>query len=84
MLLAAAAVLLAVPIVLGLYWGQLPEAPACPLCRAITHRLQGTTAVHRLLVLLPTPVTAVRGCSRCGWQGRMRWRWAPHRVRGEE
>jgi hypothetical protein len=79
--LAGAAALLALPVFLTRYWRHLPEAPSCPHCREVTYRLQHETLAHRLVNTLPVPMTAVRACSACGWQGRMRWRWAPRRVR---
>jgi hypothetical protein len=81
--LAGAAALLALPIYLSRYWHHLPEAPSCPHCRKLTHRPHDETLGHRLVEALPVPVTSVRTCSVCGWQGRMRWRWAPRGVRRE-
>lgn len=56
------------------YWQRLPEAPSCPLCRGLTSAALQPTLSARLWALLPH--TALRRCERCGWQGRMRWRWA--------
>lgn len=55
------------------YAAGLPEAPACPQCHAISREAHGW-AVERLFTRVSA--TAVRECARCGWRGRMRWRWA--------
>lgn len=67
---------LAAPVFALHYLTRLPEAPACPTCRRITtqHEFRRGTGTDRLLAVLST--TQVRRCSVCGWQGRMRWRWA--------
>lgn len=62
----------AVPLLVGSYLGRLPEAPACPECRALT--LARPEAGWFLIARL-VPVT-LRECTQCGWRGRMRWRWA--------
>ncbi len=70
---------LAAPVFALHYLTRLPEAPACPACRRITtrHELGRATGADRLLgVVSPTQV---RQCTGCGWQGRMRWRWAIQR-----
>ena len=61
------------------YLTRLPEAPACPTCRRITTRHENgrRAGTDGLLAVLST--TQVRRCSVCGWQGRMRWRWAMQR-----
>lgn len=78
--LAILAVAFAAPYLFHRYLERLPEAPACPSCRTVT-RDAGTDgwAAHLAPVLL---VTIVRECSRCGWKGRMRWRWAERRADG--
>jgi uncharacterized paraquat-inducible protein A len=58
---------------------HLPYAPDCPRCRTVTHAVQRSAALDRAWALLVH--TTVRRCGACGWRGRMRWRWATHRVR---
>ncbi|HEX8271416.1 MAG TPA: hypothetical protein VF615_02120 [Longimicrobiaceae bacterium] len=65
---------LAAPVFALHYLTRLPEAPACPTCRRITTRHEHGAGADRLLAVLST--TQVRRCTVCGWQGRMRWRWA--------
>jgi len=67
---------LAAPVFALHYLTRLPEAPACPTCRRITtqHEPGRGTGTDRLFAVLST--TQVRRCTVCGWQGRMRWRWA--------
>ncbi len=79
---AASVVLLALaaPLLALQYLTRLPEAPACPACRATT-----TEAASR-----PEPSGADRAwalvaatrrrCAACGWEGRMRWRWAAEQA----
>ncbi|HET8654854.1 MAG TPA: hypothetical protein VFL93_05030 [Longimicrobiaceae bacterium] len=75
--LLSAGVVLA--LVLGLraitlYVQHLPEAPLCPCCRAVTREIACDVIWLRLL---PTfTATSYSECGRCGWSGRMRWRWA--------
>lgn len=74
-LLVAAA--LAAPLFLFHYLRRLPEAPACPACRSVTCEavVRGAPSVmDRAWALLHA--TPVRSCTTCGWEGRMRWRWA--------
>lgn len=72
-------ILLAAPLLLDRYLRQLPVAPACPSCRAVAREVNLS---HSLLDLLPAfGRTFVAECIRCGWRGRMRWRWAADRAR---
>lgn len=74
-----AGVLVALPFLLQRYVERLPVAPACPSCRSVTRE---TASRMPALHLLPSlAVTFVGECGRCGWRGRMRWRWAPRRAR---
>lgn len=77
---ALAALSLAAPFLLLAYIQRLPVAPACPACRAVTRESEGTGLLLQAIVFLPT--TFVGECSRCGWKGRMRWRWATRSVKG--
>jgi hypothetical protein len=74
---AVMAMLIAGPLLIDRYLRQLPVAPACPACRGMARE----AALGRSLVQwLPVPALArtfVGECSRCGWRGRMRWRFAP-------
>jgi hypothetical protein len=66
---------------LSRYVQNLPEAPACPSCQRVTRQ----AIASRIVYLLPMlEMTALRECHRCGWRGRMRWRFAsdPVRYRG--
>ena len=77
MLLAAVVLVIAALVLGGLYLRALPEAPACPGCAAVTRVAAG----DRLAPFLhEARVSAVRECTRCGWRGRRRWKWAPRRV----
>jgi len=67
----------ALPLLVGRYLWRLPEAPACPECRAVT--LAAASRAGWVPLSRVVPVT-VRECSRCGWRGRMRWRWARSEV----
>ena len=84
MWMAVAAVALAAPAAMMHYLNRLPYAPECPHCRAVTaQRAGGPGPWDRLWSGIAA--TPVRRCTRCGWQGRMRWRWAlqgAHRTRG--
>ncbi|MDB4947786.1 MAG: hypothetical protein JWM27_435 [Gemmatimonadetes bacterium] len=62
------------------YVHRLPVAPECPRCRAVTAERPRGTALDRLCGALAA--TPVRRCGRCGWSGRMRWRWAAQHVGG--
>lgn len=77
-----AAVGLAAPLFAFHYLNRLPQAPACPACRRITTRddRAGEAAADRVLAALWA--TQVRRCTACGWEGRMRWRWAVQREGG--
>lgn len=72
----AATVLAGLPL-LQAYLAHLPEAPSCPTCQGMTRQ-----ADERWIstVLSSYSTTARRACSRCGWAGRMKWRWAPRRL----
>ncbi len=70
----------AVPLLVRLYFRQLPFAPRCPGCQAMTREV--ASADPLLSVLASLASTSRRACTRCGWEGRMRWRSAPHRARG--
>lgn len=70
---------LAVPFVLLAYFQRLPVAPSCPLCRALTRERESRWGALPVVTLLPT--TYLGECTRCGWHGRMRWRWATRSVR---
>ena len=66
---------LLVPAMVQLYLQRLPVAPACPACRRTTRPVEGGAAAR----LLPALASTTLGeCTRCGWRGRMRWRWAAH------
>lgn len=60
---------------------HLPVAPACPDCRAITGQRRRATLLDRAFAALAN--AAARECPRCGWAGRMRWRLAVDRARGD-
>jgi RNase P subunit RPR2 len=47
----------------------------------VTARIQARSALGRVYQALTSSV--VRTCTRCGWAGRMRWRLAPARMRGQ-
>jgi len=69
------ALLLAIPLLIEKYVRQLPVAPICPSCHAIAREVQLACS---LLDLFPAfGKTFIGECARCGWRGRMRWRWAP-------
>ena len=80
LLLSLVIAALAAPGILLHYLSRLPDAPACPACRAVT-----CEAVSRVTPVLGDRLWAVldatppRNCTECGWRGRMRWRWAPER-----
>lgn len=74
------AMLLAAPFLIDRYLRQLPEAPTCPSCRGVARQagIPGS-----MIFSLPVPAfarTFVGECGRCGWRGRMRWRWARSRA----
>jgi hypothetical protein len=68
---------LLVPVMLQLYVHRLPVAPACPTCRTTTRSLPECLPMRWVP---PLAATSVGECTRCGWRGRMRWRWAAHAV----
>lgn len=57
----------------------LPYAPECPTCRGLTCATIRLSRVDR--VLAACGGADARQCTRCGWQGRMRWRLATARAR---
>lgn len=67
-----------VPFAVERYLRSLPVAPSCPDCRAVTRALARRSAAWQLL-LAQVPIT-LSECGRCGWTGRMRWRWARRPV----
>ncbi len=71
---AALLAVLILPLIVQLYIQRLPQAPACPTCRATTRPLQ-EWLVWRWMPAIAT--TSLGECTSCGWRGRMRWRWAP-------
>jgi hypothetical protein len=76
---AVMAVLMVAPLLIERYVRQLPAAPACPCCRGTAHEVGLPGAVA---ALIPTLARTFRAeCGRCGWRGRMRWRFAPDSVR---
>jgi hypothetical protein len=79
-LVLAVALAVAATIVAAHYLTRLPYAPECPQCRAVTADALAGSALDRLWVAMAT--TPLRRCTRCGWQGRMRWRWATQRAHG--
>jgi hypothetical protein len=74
MLLTMAASYLAVQYVVS-----LPFAPECPTCKCVTAQPIRPRLVDRVFAVGGADV---RHCPRCGWTGRMRWRLAAERVRG--
>lgn len=82
-LASLAAIALAAPLFALHYLNRLPQAPACPECRRITTRDERGAAVQER-VLAALWATQVRRCTACGWEGRMRWRWAMQRHGGGE
>jgi hypothetical protein len=77
-LLAVVMLAVGAPFAVAQYLTRLPWAPSCPHCRAVTAQSGGGSTLDRVWVALAT--TPVRRCTRCGWQGRMRWRWATQRA----
>lgn len=77
-----AALCAVVPFLFLRYLQQLPEAPACPSCRAVTRATQVRWSLAHAVPMLGTTFRAE--CTRCGWKGRMRWRWAPSSLRGSD
>lgn len=74
------ALVVALPAVVHHYLQRLPYAPACPECRMVTRQREPSGWALYLLSILPI---TVRGeCTRCGWKGRMRLRWATRSVHG--
>lgn len=75
---ALAAVGFAAPLLVLAYIQRLPVAPACPSCRAVTREIDRKWLPAWAIHLLST--TYLGECTRCGWRGRMRWRWATRSV----
>ena len=78
-------VALAAPVLLLHYLTRLPEAPSCPGCRRVTSevdRVRDVWGADGLWTLLSA--TRTRRCTACGWEGRMRWRWAVERAGSED
>ncbi|MQA89951.1 MAG: hypothetical protein GEU90_06930 [Gemmatimonas sp.] len=72
---ALMALLLAAPLLMERYLRHLPVAPECPSCRAVAREVDLTFSI---LAKIPAFArTFMAECARCGWRGRMRWRWAP-------
>jgi hypothetical protein len=76
---AVMAAMLAAPLLIERYLRQLPPAPACPDCRAVARAI---IAEGLLTGWVPEiSRTFLAECSRCGWRGRMRWRYATRAAR---
>jgi Zn ribbon nucleic-acid-binding protein len=69
---------LAAPTLAWWYLQRLPFAPDCPTCRAVTRQAGDGVLADRWV--MAAVAIAHRECTRCGWRGRMRWRWAPTRI----
>ena len=80
--ISAVAAVLAGYSLLSAYVRSLPRAPACPDCRSVTRAAAEALGTMRLPGSVA--VTEKRECTRCGWRGRMRWRWAVRRIRENE
>jgi hypothetical protein len=78
MALAVSVLLFMGPSLLRQYVERLPEAPSCPACRSTTRQSLSSVVGDWIPAL---SMTVVRECARCGWRGRMRWRWALRHVR---
>lgn len=78
---AGITLLVLVPLAAHFYVQRLPQAPLCPDCRAVTREISRTFSLSRLLSVLAA--TSRGECNRCGWSGRMRWKWAARSVRGD-
>lgn len=65
----------------AIYLTRLPVAPSCPTCRSVTHEAAATWASMRGLASVT--LTSIRACTRCGWHGRMRWKYATERSTGD-
>lgn len=78
-LLICLAALAAAPIMIRFYIRALPVAPACPCCSATTRQSYGAADALRFLPHLTA--TSLGECGRCGWRGRMRWKWATRIAR---
>ncbi|HEX6041427.1 hypothetical protein [Longimicrobium sp.] len=71
--------LLAGSLYVALQLAGLPYAPECPTCRGVTCAPVRLSRMDR--VLAACGGADARLCTRCGWQGRMRWRLAAVRAR---
>ncbi len=69
-----AALALAAPFLVSAYVQRLPVAPGCPSCRAVTRTVERRCSTIRVPSLFAA--TYIGECARCGWRGRLRWRWA--------
>jgi hypothetical protein len=75
---AVMAMLLAAPLLIDRYLRELPTAPACPCCRATARQIERGSAIALIPGFGPTFLAE---CMRCGWSGRMRWKWARDAIR---
>lgn len=85
LLVCLVALALAGPLFVLHYLIRLPEAPACPVCRKVTCKREAAarpSAADRFWAV--AAATPVRRCTTCGWEGRMRWRWAVQKTREED
>jgi hypothetical protein len=73
------ALVAAAPFLIHRYVRGLPVAPACPSCSAITRETRA--AVDPFRVIPHLTATSLGECTRCGWRGRMRWKWATRAAR---
>lgn len=71
--------LLAGVVALGHYVQRLPVAPACPCCSAVTR--VNHSGPDPLRFVPHFVATSLGECTRCGWSGRMRWKWATRTAR---
>jgi hypothetical protein len=71
--------LFAAPLLIDRYLRHLPVAPACPSCRSVTREAGIQSGWLSWLPVFAR--TFLAECGRCGWRGRMRWRFAPQAGR---
>jgi hypothetical protein len=76
--LSLLAMLMAAPLLIERYLRRLPPAPACPCCHAVARVTDRTSALAWVPGFAPTFLAE---CVRCGWAGRMRWKWARDAAR---
>ena len=69
----------AAPFLIHRYVRRLPVAPACPCCSATTRQFTHAGDFFRFVPQLTA--TTLGECTRCGWRGRMRWKWATRAER---